>query len=67
MRNDHRMGGNMSEQNRPFDPTNGPPHVPDNPEPPQPAEAAIPGLDVPDDLACPLPNLQQPPRGRRCC
>jgi transposase len=65
MRNDHRMGGNISEPNRPHHPSNNPPDLPDNQEPPEPAEAAIPGLDVHDDLACPPPKLQQPRRGRR--
>jgi transposase InsO family protein len=55
----------MSEHNHPFDPSNDQPQVPDHQEPSDPAEEPIPGLDVHDDLACPLPRLQQPQRGRR--
>ena len=55
----------MSEFNRPFDPTDDQPHVPDKHEQPDPAEQPVPGLDVHEDLACPLPRLQQPARGRR--
>jgi transposase InsO family protein len=55
----------MSEHNRPFDPTNDHSRIPDDQEPSNPTEELIPGLDVHEDLACPLPKLQQPARGRR--
>jgi transposase InsO family protein len=55
----------MSEFNRPFDPTNDSLHVPADQEQVEPAEEPIPGLDVHDDRAGPVPRLQQPARGRR--
>ncbi len=55
----------MSEHNHRFDPTNDQPQDPDDQAQTDPAEEPIPGIDVHDDLATPLPHLQQPPRGRR--
>jgi transposase InsO family protein len=55
----------MSEHDRPFDATNDQFQVPDDQELHSPAEEPVPGLDVHDGSPCPLPRLQQQPRGRR--
>jgi hypothetical protein len=44
MRNDHRMGGIMSESNRPPEHSNDQPQVPDSTPRPDPDEEPIPGL-----------------------
>jgi hypothetical protein len=59
------MGGIMTEHKCPFDPSNDQPHISDNQHHSDAAaDEPIRGLDVHDDLVCPLSQLQQPPRGR---
>jgi transposase InsO family protein len=65
MRNEFRLGAIMTEHNRPSEPSNDQPRVPEPAEAFDPAEEAIEGLDLHNDLPSPGPQLQSPRRGRR--